>query len=64
MVARLNFTPTCEHQALVVELWAEFEGRPRSGLLALLLELGLAKAEQEGMMPQCIVHVLRHRQED
>ena len=61
MAARLFFTPNCEHQAQIVEAWAEFEGRPKSGLLAFLLELGLMKAESEGMMPQPVADALRFR---
>ena len=61
MAARLHFTPNSEHQAQIVEAWAKFEGRPTSGLLAFLLELGLMKAESEGMMPQPVADALRFR---
>ena len=61
MAARLHFTPNSEHQAQTVETWAQLEGRPTSGLLAFLLELGLATAEREGMMPQPVADALRFR---
>jgi len=61
MAARLHFTPNSEHQAQIVETWAHLEGRPTSGLLAFLLEVGLATAEREGMMPQPVADALRFR---
>ena len=61
MAARLHFTPNSEHQAQTVEAWAQLEGRSTSGLLAFLLELGLATAEREGMMPQPVADALRFR---
>jgi|GEM_PF-2050886 len=62
MAARLHFTPNSEHQAQLIEQWAALEGRSTSGLLALLIELGLAAAEQDGLMPQPIADRLRFRQ--
>lgn len=50
------------HHGACIEAWAELEGRSSSGLLALLIELGLAAAEQEGIMPQPIADRLRFRQ--
>jgi len=50
------------HHGVCIEEWAALEGRSSSGLCALLIELGLAAAEQDGLMPQPIADRLRFRQ--
>lgn len=49
------------HHGECIEAWAEMEGRQLSSLCALLIELGLAAAEQQKMMPQSIADRLRFR---
>ena len=61
MASRFQVTPGSQHQAHIIELWAELEGRPVSALCASLLELGLLRAEHDGMMPQPIADALRFR---
>jgi len=61
MATKFQVTLASENTAQAILKWAEMEHRPVSGLVAFLLELGLAKAEQEGMMPQQIADVLRFR---
>jgi len=50
------------HHGTCIEEWAQLEGRQLSTLCALLIELGLAAAEQQGIMPQSIANRLRFRQ--
>jgi len=59
--AKFQVTPSSKHQGRIIELWAELEGRPVSALCASLLELGLARAEHDGLMPQPIADALRFR---
>ena len=61
MTTKFQVTPLSENTAQALLEWAEMEQRPVSGLVAFLLELGLAMAEREGMMPQQIADVLRFR---
>jgi len=61
MTTKFQVTPASENTAQALLEWAEMEQRPVSGLVAFLLELGLAMAEQEGMMPQPVADVLRFR---
>ena len=61
MTTKFQITALSENTAQALHEWAEMEKRPVSGLVAFLLELGVAKAEQEGMMPQPVADVLRFR---
>jgi hypothetical protein len=61
MTTKFQITALSENTAQALFEWAEMERRPVSGLVAFLLELGIAKAEQEGMMPQPVADVLRFR---
>ena len=62
MASRFQVTPTSDHQARIIEMWAELEGRSASNLCAMLLEFGLRHAEKQGLMPQPIADCLRFRQ--
>jgi len=61
MAAKYQVTVPPHHGACIEE-WAKLEGRQLSTLCALLIELGLASAEQQGIMPQPIADRLRFRQ--
>ena len=61
MITKYQVTPSSQHQARIIEQWAELEGRPISALCASLLELGLARAMHDGLMPQPIADALRFR---
>ena len=61
MKTKLQITPASEHTERVLQQWADLEGRTVSQLAAFLMELGLAKAESEGMMPQPVADALRFR---
>lgn len=61
MASRFQVTLNSKHQASLIEHWAELEGRSVSALCASLLELGLARAADDGLMPQPIADALRFR---
>ena len=54
MKDKLQITPSSQRQANTLEAWAKFDGRTSSNLAAFLLEFALARAAQEGLMPQPI----------
>jgi len=58
---KFQVTPASQHAALAIQQWAALEQRPISNLTSLLLDLGLVKARQEGMIPEPILRQLQHK---
>ena len=54
MKEKLQITPSSQRQRDILEAWAKFDGRTSSNLAAFLLEFALARAAQDGLMPQLI----------
>jgi len=58
---KFQVTPASQHAGLAIQQWAALEQRPVSNLVSLLLDLGLVKARQEGMIPKPILKQLQHK---
>ena len=58
---KFQVTPASQHAALAIQQWAALEQRPISSLTSMLIELGMVKARQEGMIPRPILDQLQHK---
>ena len=58
---KIQVTTASRSTGEAIQLWAEIEERPVSGLASFLLELGLAKAKRDGLMPKPVADAMRFR---